>query len=81
MRRGDDVLELEERAVGARLLGEDVEPGGGDPALLERGVERVLVDDAAAGGVDQHQRRLDLGQLLGADQADGLGGLGQVHAS
>ena len=38
--------------VGARLLGEDVEAGAGDPALLERGVQRVLVDDAAAGGVD-----------------------------
>ena len=29
---GDDVLELEERAVGARLAGEHVEAGGGDLA-------------------------------------------------
>ena len=55
-------------------------PGGRDPALLERGVERVLVDDAAARGVDEHQRRLGLGELVGADQADGLGRLGQVDA-
>ena len=79
MRGGDDVLELEERAVGARLLGEHVEPGGRDPAGLEGVVQRTLVDDAAARGVDQHQRRLGLGELLGADQADGLRGLGQVH--
>ena len=63
MRGGDDVLELEQRAVGARLVGEHVEAGGRDAALLERDVERVLVDDAAAGGVDQHQARLDLGEL------------------
>ena len=79
VRGGDDVLELEERAVGARLLGEHVEPGGRDPAGLEGVVQRGLVDDAAARGVDQHQRRLGLGQLLGADQADGLRRLGQVH--
>ena len=76
--RGDDVLELEQRAVGARLRGEHVEPGRCDAALLQRGVESVLVDDAAARGVDQHQRRLGLGQLLAADQAGGLGSLGQV---
>ena len=55
VRGGDDVLELEERGVGARLLGEDVEAGGGDPAVLEGVVQRLLVDDAAARGVDQHQ--------------------------
>ena len=79
MRGGDDVLELEQRAVGARLAGEDVEAGGGDPALLERHVERVLVDDAAAGGVDEHQAGLDLGELVLADEPDGLRGLRQVH--
>ena len=41
VRRRDDVLELEQRRVGARLAGVDVEPGGGDPALLERGVQRA----------------------------------------
>ena len=51
--RGDhDVVELEQRGVGAGLLGEDVEAGAGDAALLERRVQRLLVDDAAAGGVD-----------------------------
>ena len=78
VRRGHDVVELEERAVGARLGREHVEAGSGDPALLERGVERGLVDDAAAGGVDQDERRLDPVQLLVADQAERLGRLGQV---
>ena len=77
VRGDDDVLEGEERRVGGRLVGEDVEPGAGDPALLERVVERVLVDDAAAGRVDDAHGRLDLERLL-ADQADGLRGLGQV---
>ncbi len=61
--RDDDVVQLEERGVGAGLLGVDVEAGGGDAALLERGVEGGLVDDAAAGGVDEDDARLDLAQL------------------
>ena len=36
VRGGDDLVELEQRGVGARLLGVDVEAGAGDPALLER---------------------------------------------
>ena len=75
---GDDVLELEQRAVGARLGGEDVEPGAGDPAGLEGVVQRLLVDDATAGGVDQDEARLGAAQLVGPDQADRLGGLGEV---
>ena len=37
-----------------------------------------LVDDAAAGHVDDADARLGLGQQLGVDQADRLGGLGHV---
>ena len=68
----------EQRAVGARLLGEDVDAGAGDPALGDGVGEGLLVDDAAAGGVDDAHGRLDLGERLLADQADRLGGLGQV---
>ena len=35
VRRDDDVVALEERVLGERLLGEDVERGAGDPARLE----------------------------------------------
>ena len=79
VRGGDDVVELEQRRVGARLAGEHVEAGAGEPAFLERDVERVLVDDAAAGGVDDDRARLAPRQLLLADQADRLGRLRQVH--
>ena len=53
-------------------------PAAGDPALLDGVVERLLVDDAATGGVDEHEARLDLRQLLLADHAERLGRLRQV---
>ena len=61
MRRHDDRVEPEQRAVGRRLDGEHVERGAAELAVLDRLGERVLVDDAAASGVDQpraglHQR-------------------------
>ena len=41
--RGDDhVRILEQRAVGARLGGEHVDPGARHPALLQREIEGVL---------------------------------------
>ncbi len=79
VRRNDDGLELEQRRLGGRLGGEDVDAGTGDPSLLEGDRERVLVDDAAAGRVDDPHRRLDLAQGLVADQPDGLRRLRQVH--
>ena len=60
--------------------GEHVEAGGGDAAGLQGVVQRLLVDDAAARGVDQDQAGRGLRELVGADEADRLGGLGQVHA-
>ena len=44
----DDVLEPEQAGVHLRLALEDVERGAGDPALGERGDERLLVDDRPA---------------------------------
>ena len=67
------------RAVrGGRLAREDVEPGAGDLAGGQRGVERVLVDEAAAGDVDDVARRLHLRELLRADHPGGLGRLRHV---
>ena len=79
MRRHDDGLVLEQRALGGRLGGEDVDAGAGDPALAQRLGQRLLVDDATAGGVDDADGGLDLGQRLLADEPEGLGALGQVH--
>ncbi len=78
MRRGHHVVEGEQRRVGARLLDEDVEAGGGDAAVLEGLGERGLVDQAAAGGVDDPHAGLDLVQGVLADDPHGLGGLRQV---
>ena len=52
VRRDDDVVELEQRAV-VRLLREDVERGAGELAGAQRLDERLLVDQLAARGVDQ----------------------------
>ncbi len=78
VRGGDDLVELEQRGVRAGLLRVDVEAGTGDPALLQRRVQRLLVDDPAARGVDDAHARLDLAQRLVADQTEGLGRLGEV---
>ena len=79
MRRDDDLRQLEQRAVRARFGGEHVETCAADVAAGDRVGERLLVDQAAAGGVDDDDARLGLGQRLLADQARGLLGLGQVH--
>src|SRR5699024_9294060 len=61
--RGEgDVVELEELrgrpALGGRLGGVHVQRGGRDPAGGERLVQRLLVDQPAAGGVDHVEEGL-----------------------
>jgi hypothetical protein len=73
------VGEPEQRAVGARLGGEDVDARAADPAVLERQRERVLVHDSAPRGVDDQHAGLDEPEFPFADQAGGLRGLRQVH--
>lgn len=73
MGRQDDVLDVEQRRVlGQGLLGEGVERGARENAVVDRLGERVLVDDAAAGAVDE-VAALQLGQLVFADHPLGLG--------
>ncbi len=79
VRGEDDVVELDERRVGARLDLEDVDAGAGDLAAADRVGERGHLVDAAAGGVDHAHAVLHLRELLGAEHADGVLGLGQVH--
>jgi hypothetical protein len=77
--RGDhDAVVVEQRALGARLDPEHVQPGARDTAVLEGQVKGLLVHDAAAGGVDDAHRRLHQPQLAVADEAERLGRLGQV---
>ena len=68
----------EQRRLARRLRDEHVEAGAGDRACRERLVERVLVDEPAAGDVDDEGRRLHARELLGADHAGRLGRLRHV---
>ena len=63
VRRHDDVVELQQRIRRwRRLFLEDVEAGTGKSAADERIVERALIDDRAARGVDQVGARLHQAQ-------------------
>ena len=53
VRRDDDVVEREQRRLGGRLLRERVDRGAAEPAVGDRGRQRVLVDDAAPARVDR----------------------------
>src|SRR5262245_20358137 len=69
MRRHDDLLELQERMIGRRwLLLEHVEGGAGNAARLDRARQRQLVDEPAAGAVDQAHAGLEARQLGLAEQ-------------
>src|SRR5829696_5647046 len=78
VRRDDGVGQAEQRAVGARLRGVDVEAGRRDLPGLEGVGQGRLVDQTAPRGVDDDDAALGRGELVGADQAHGLGGLRQV---
>ena len=82
--RGDDDVRQAEQpvrgaALGRRLAREDVEARAGDDAGREGFVQRVLVDEPAAGDIDDVGGRLHRGQLRGADHPGRLRGLRHVH--
>ena len=54
--------------IGGRLLGEDVERRAGQTAVVEGGEQRLLVDHAAAGAVDQERPPLHARDALGREQ-------------
>ena len=71
MRRDDDLREPEQRAR-VRLGLEDVERRACDLPRPDRLVERCLVDEPAARGVDDADAVLHLRERLGVDEAAGL---------
>ncbi len=80
MRRQDDVGQLEQRMIGRRrLLHEHVEGGSGQVARTQRLGQRLLVDDAAAGTVDDASALGQQRQFAGADQVAGLVGQRRMH--
>ena len=78
MRRHDDRVDAEQGRVGGRFGGEHVERRSGHGAVADRLGEGRLVDDPAAGDVDDAQAGLCLEQQVTPDQPGGLGGLRKV---
>ena len=79
VRGHDDVVALQQRVVRAgRLQHEDVEPRAEEPTGLEGREERVLLDDAAARGVDDHGADRQGRELLVTEHAAGLVREGRV---
>src|SRR5207249_3652489 len=70
MRREDDVVQSDERGVCRQgLVLEDIQAGAGDPTLAQRTDQSALLNELAAGDVDQVSRRLHRPELALADQA------------
>src|SRR5690242_1532347 len=72
MRGKHDIRHRLETLVDFRLVLKDVKPGAGDLFGLKRAHQRRLVDDGAAGGVDQKRCFFHQPQLVGADLMAGL---------
>src|SRR5207245_2010645 len=73
--RDDDVVQRQDRIVGwCRLDLEDVQAGSGDPTRPQRRIQRHLVDDRAAGSVDEESCRLHEREAVGVDQMSRLFG-------
>ena len=71
----DAVFGGEQGAVrGGGFLGQHVQAGAGQPALVEGGGQGGLVDEAAPGGVEEQGGGLHQRQALPVYQALGLGG-------
>src|SRR6185437_17006715 len=80
MRGEDNVVHAEQRIVAARrLLFQDVEPGAGDPALLQRLDQRRLVDSRPAPRVDEERATLHQTELLFLQEVLGVGGRRRMH--
>ena len=72
MRRRDEAGRAEQGVVLRRLLDEHVERGAADMAALQRVLQRRLVDQPAAGAIDDADAALGPGQILGGEDVAGL---------
>ena len=79
MRGGEHVGMPQQPVVRRRLDAEHVEAGGRQPAAVEPLQERILVDDAAAAGVDQNAIGPQPGEDGSAVEAERLARLGQMQ--
>ena len=78
VRGHDDLVELEQRGIRARLGGVDVEACATDVAGLNGIGESLLVDEATAGSVDDDLPLLGLRQEVSVEHTAGLRGFRQV---
>ena len=79
MRRADDVRQGKERARRRRLLAKHVDRGAGDVAGFERVDQSRLVDQLAAGAIDQAYALFGRGERVGIDDVAGLVGQRRVQ--
>ena len=79
MRRADDVGLAEQAALRRRLLAEYVDGGAGDMAGSQRLAQRRLIDQFAAGAVDQPHAFFHQRQRFGIDDVAGLVGQRRVQ--
>ena len=73
MRRRHDLLVAEQDIRGRRLFLEHVERGAGDMSGVERRLQRLLVDQPAAGAIDDARALLHLGDGFRGKDVLGLG--------
>jgi hypothetical protein len=78
VRRDHDLRDLEQRAGRGRLGDVDVDARTPDVPAAHGLGQRVLVDEATPRGIHDDHAGLGEGQLVLADQAEGLGGLREV---
>ena len=65
--------------IDLRLAPEHVQRRAGNPLLGKGIIKRILIDDAAAGAIDQADCRLHHRNLIGPDHVQGLGVLRHVN--
>ena len=64
-----------------RFMGEDIEPGGGDGAVGQRGGKGLLIDGTAATDVDEDAVRADRISALTAFAVDAPPGATEISVS
>ena len=79
VRRDHHVRIVEQRVLRGGLLAEHVQGRARHLAGVERGTQRLLVHQLAAGHVDHPHPVLHRGERVGVEPVLGLGGHGEVH--
>src|SRR5262245_43526689 len=80
MRRDQHSFDAPKRAFGAERLGrEDIEIGAAEMTALQHIDEISLVDDGAAGAVDEESMAGECLEHCAVDQALGVGGMAPMH--